>query len=256
MYNNYPGGSQLSHFAQLLRDHGDRVVYQQEVGDNGTPHLQGYIEFKRKQRFTAITRIFSDHNAIHWEAAGGTRDENVDYCTKTGGTNTIFLGFPDKILLIHDLRPWQVYVVDLIKTQHALPLEDRDNRSIHWLWEEEGNVGKTALAKYIVATPTYNALYLAGKGADTLYALSKHFENDDRHRDNLVVLWNLSRAQENFGPYSTLEKIKDGLAFSSKYESCSLIFNTPIVFVFANWLPKLEGLSADRWNIKNIGIDI
>jgi hypothetical protein len=50
-----------------------------------------------------------------------------------------------------------------------------------------------------------------------------------------------------------MENVKDGLFFSTKYESGMVRYNPPHVIVFANVPPDVTKMSADRWVIKEIG---
>lgn len=58
-----------------------RHVCAKEVGESGTPHLQGYIRFKNAQRFSWWKNQFPK---AHVEARRGTEQEAVDYCLKDG----------------------------------------------------------------------------------------------------------------------------------------------------------------------------
>ena len=53
------------------------MVYQQESA--GTLHYQGFVIFKRKQRFTAVVKLLKK---AHWEKRKGTREEAREYCMK------------------------------------------------------------------------------------------------------------------------------------------------------------------------------
>lgn len=71
-----------------------------------------------------------------------------------------------------------------------------------------------------------------------------------------VCVFHYTRAVENYVSYEALEAIKDGIFFSTKYESGMVVFDSPHVVVFANFPPDRTQLSADRWRITNIGIPI
>lgn len=74
-WNNYDGIVVPEDFGKWFR----YVIYQEEVGENGTPHLQGYIEFKRQMRLSALKKMLP---TAHWEPRRGTQEEAITYCTK------------------------------------------------------------------------------------------------------------------------------------------------------------------------------
>lgn len=57
------------------------LIYGKEVGDSGTPHLQGFCTFQKPQRLAAMKRR---HPTAHWEVAKGTSAQNITYCSKDG----------------------------------------------------------------------------------------------------------------------------------------------------------------------------
>nr|KAG5709282.1 hypothetical protein BaRGS_018034 [Batillaria attramentaria] len=84
------------------------------------------------------------------------------------------------------------------------------------------------------------ARYENGKSTDT-----KHAYSGER-----IVIFNLTRSQEDHINYEIIESIKNVIIFSPKYESGMKIFEPPHVVVFANFSPNLSKLSQDRWDIR------
>lgn len=84
-WNNYPEDhhSRLKEKREIAF-----IVYQEEVGENGTPHLQGYIELKNQTAFSKVRKWFK----WHIEKRLGSQQEAIDYCsksdTKVGETRT------------------------------------------------------------------------------------------------------------------------------------------------------------------------
>lgn len=57
------------------------LVAGREVGELGTPHLQGYLHLEHAKSLSGMKRI---HPRAHWEPAVGTPLEASDYCKKEG----------------------------------------------------------------------------------------------------------------------------------------------------------------------------
>lgn len=58
------------------------LVVGREVGESGTPHLQGYISFDTKKSLRQLKELISPR--AHLEVAKATAAENFAYCTKDG----------------------------------------------------------------------------------------------------------------------------------------------------------------------------
>lgn len=57
----------------------EKMAYQFEKGEEGTPHIQGFLKFKNARNLTAMKRY---HPLAHWEIARGNDKQCYDYCTK------------------------------------------------------------------------------------------------------------------------------------------------------------------------------
>jgi hypothetical protein len=61
------------------RDQTKLIVYQTEIGENGTYHLQGYLELRSPRR---ISYLKSLNARCHWEIRMGSRRQALEYVTK------------------------------------------------------------------------------------------------------------------------------------------------------------------------------
>ena len=132
-----------------------------------------------------------------------------------------------------DLLPWQNKLVEEL-------LDEPDDRKIIWYNDAIGNTGKSTLARYLVRN--HDAIILAGSRKDALHGY-------DNQR---IVIFDFSRTSEGKISYDAIEQIKNGTFFTTKYHSrmVSRPHNAHVV-IFANWLPDLEALSHDRWDIRS-----
>lgn len=236
--NNYTEEQKKKLFKKMAQLE-TKYIFGYEVGENGTPHIQGYIEFKIKTRPIETIKI----PEIHWEKCKGNREQNITYCSKDRNyeTNFIIREPEEDIKTITELRPWQSELSKLL-------LEKPNDRNIYWVWEETGNVGKSALCKKLCVS--LGALVCEGKTADIFNGIYNYKQEFKRYPK--IVLIDCPRSNLGYMNYGALEKVKNGLIFNSKYESKMMVFNSPHVVVFANEEPIEGKFSEDRIIIKKI----
>jgi len=128
------------------------------------------------------------------------------------------------------LRSWQTQALDR--------LDNQNNRQILWIVDREGNKGKTFLSKYLVGMK--NAYWIRG-GRNQDIAFGYDYED--------IICFDFAREQEERINYQIVESFKDGMLFSSKYESELKIFTPKLVICLSNFWPDETKLSADRWDI-------
>lgn len=212
-------------------------IFQLEKGDEGTLHYQGAVYVKNP----IVMPKWLDKR-IHWEVTKSWA-KAIKYCQKeeTRVAGPWFLNVEPciGIQVISVLRPWQVLVMEELRQKPS-------DRKILWLYEEEGNIGKTALAKYICKN--MKALYLNGKGSDAKYAVASYVKTKKLD----VVVFGYPRSAAEYVSYGCIEEIKDGIFFNSKYESGMVMYDSPHVVVFSNMPPDYTKMSQDRWDVRNI----
>lgn len=206
----------------------------------GRPHLHAMIWCHKKHRDTE----FKLPKEMHWEALKD-EDNARDYCAKEETHDGIFReqwGFPKPIIVLSKtlFHTWQRQVLELLNAEP-------DPRKVHWIWESEGNVGKSALCKYLVVEQ--NVIFCqGGKHSDLMNLVF----NSDMDKSNAVI-FDIPRAHRGHISYSAIEAIKNGLVCNTKYETGFKAFNTPHLVVFANFPPDdPDQLSSDRWDIREI----
>lgn len=212
-FNNYKK-QDLSKCLLMFKSKTLAGIIGEEVGEKGTPHLQGYIECKKGIR---PLEYFDLPKTIHWEKRKGSRDDNITYCSKEGKVHS--WGFPEKydgsdtLMVKNNPNKLQKEVFKLLEREH-------DDREIHYFVGDGGD-GKTKLCKYLIHF--HKATFVGGASQDVFFGLP------DNPR---IVLWNLQKHAKI--SKIALESVKDGLCYSTKYESGCKIFKPPIVLVFGN----------------------
>lgn len=254
VWNNYKD-YKLERLETFLKSICKRFVFQEEIGESGTHHLQGCIWLKKRAR---ITELVSYDELKHcsfrqmwtnWKCLS-------KYCQQTISDkpfgriengrvfrhNVKKLPKAIKIIDTSELYDWEREIIDII-------IKEPDDRSIYWYWEKVGGKGKSTFCKYL--TIKHNAIVLSGKAADMKYGIVKYIEKHGDYPECIIL--DIPRSMENFISYQGIEQIKNALFFSTKYESDMVVGNAPHVICFANFEPDLARMSADRWRLRHIG---
>lgn len=232
--NNYNEKEYIDIINYLDTNGSNKYIIGKEVGESGTPHLQGYINFEKKCRPLENKHM---NKRIHWEKCKGSEKDNIKYCSKDGKfiKKDLFVPRPVSLLKLEEMYHWQRYVVDIV-------CQVPDDRTIYWFWDAKGKRGKTWLAKYLAVK--HNGIPVEGKKNDILYCAAMH--------DSDLYIFDFERSMEEYISYGGIEKIKNGFFLSPKYKSEPVTRACPHVICFANFEPDKEQLSKDRWNIINL----
>lgn len=249
-YNNYKK-DELERLNIVFKSFVKSYFYGEEVGKNGTPHLQGFILLDKGMRITQLKK-YEFLDKFHFEPMKLSININIDYCSKDGKIHYYNIDdslipkkvnklldwyddYDENLILTNPTYSYQKFILDIIK-------EKPDNRTIYWFYNKDGNVGKTTLSKYM--SHHFNAINIDGNKKDILYAAAE--------AKSYIYLIDLPRSSKNHVSYTGIEAIKNGYYFSGKYESKMIIRNPPHVFIFSNYLPEIKNLSLDRWQIYEI----
>jgi len=232
---------QYGSMVPIIKEKCRLAIVGKETGESGTPHLQGYIEFKTKSRPVGVFGI----KEIHWEKAKGNKADNIKYCSKDDSNpfcHNCKRHKPLQLIKKEQLYDWQKYILRGIEAEP-------DNRTVFWYWSEEGGVGKTQFCKYL--TYHHGAICVHGKGADVRNGVLEYHKVNGTTPD--LILYPIPRCYDNnYVSYEALENIKDMYFYSGKYEGGMICGNSPHLIVFANTQPDERKMSSDRWEVVQI----
>lgn len=209
-------------------------IFSEELGKSGEkPHLQGYIEFKKKVRPLGMFK----NKTIHWEKAKGNREQNITYIKKENGNYWLDGKLIKALKLITPdmFYGWQESIIKIIDSEP-------NDRDIIWVYGEKGCNGKSCFGKYICAK--YNAIIVSGKASDMKFGIVNRIKTKGYAPE--IVIIDIPRSQENHISYAGIEEIKNGCFFSNKYESDMCLFNPPHIIIFSNHECPEEKFSEDR----------
>lgn len=227
-----------------------RMVVSKEVcPETGTPHLQGRMTFRRAYRHSALKK---QHGRCNWTIT--RRYEDFIYPMKDGSEVIINvdnrrkkvikapIGANAKTIAREDFKPWQADLANILEA-------DVTPGVINWYWEPTGGAGKTAFIRWAIASKELGtAVLVGGRAQDMKFAVSTMKEKGDEPR---VVFVNIAKG--GTCSYTGLEALKDGLWFSSKYESgMCMLDDEPHVVVFSNEEPDYERWTKRRYNVVRI----
>lgn len=286
--NNYTAEDELkiSDFCES-----DRCVYGivgREVGEGGTPHLQGFLILSSPQRLSFLRTNVSGR--AHYEVARGTSQEASDYCEKDNDFSTygtlpdnqggrtdidrfkewvtnaesrpsqreiarefpgLFLRYPRLVELVEHLRPQP----DLVGPDEQL--RDWQINLNNMLVEDPDD----RTINFIVDEAggqgkSWFVRYMLSKQPDLVQVLSIGKRDDIAYAiddTKSIFLFDIPRRSMEFFQYSIVEKLKDRLVFSAKYASKIKILEEQVhVCVFCNERPDMYAMTGDRYNIIDI----
>jgi len=267
------------------------VVFGREVGENGTPHLQGFVIFDSNKRFNAAKTAIGA--TAHIELARGTSEQAAQYCRKENDYEEFGqLGTPGRRTDWERLSEW-LERIGRRPTQRELIREfpslyarysHRVMEIVSAMQDPVRLVGEAeqprdgwqrGLDEYIeLPADTRRVRFYvdpvgnSGKTWMCQYLVSKH---PDRvqvfrvgKRDDLafaidesktIFLFDIPRKQMEYFQYSVIEQLKDRMVFSPKYNSVMKVLPAPVhVVVFCNEDPDMATLTVDRYDIQRLSV--
>jgi len=287
-YNNYSEEdvARLTDIGGNLDRHGlSYLVWGREVGESGTPHLQGYCIFLVRKRLGSLRSLIGPRG--HYAVSRGTPEQASDYCKKEG--NFVEFGSLPKRRRAANVTDF----CDWLRGLESFPSERQIANAFPGLWiryqskltdlathivpvvpleQGEPNEWQRQLEVELNEAPDDRSIRFivdeaggTGKSWFCRYMLTKNeFVQvlSVGKRDDLafaiditkkVFLFNVPRGGMEYMQYTILEQLKDRVVFSPKYWSqCKVLLNKVHVVVFCNEYPDLEKMTGDRYRTTTV----
>lgn len=141
------------------------IVYGREIGEQGTPHLQGYVELNNQLRIGGVKLLLGTR--AHIESRKGSAEQADEYCKKDGkyvsrgnrssqGRRTDLEQLVQMVKAGKSDKQISEELPNVLKYTRAIDfvrnsfLEERTTKpEVHWRWGKAG-VGKT---RYVMELP-------------------------------------------------------------------------------------------------------
>lgn len=277
-YNNYTDEI-IAKLSVLGIEQGVKyIVFGKEVGETGTPHLQGFVRFSKQVRRTKAVSIIGDC----WMEVAVSEVDAIKYAKKDGdfvevgsvekkpGRRNDLEEFKNDVkagtLSLKEVREkhsetyakYSRFCIEYVQDHrpakevehHPLRNWQKDlntilnrpanDRTIVFVVDVKGNSGKTWFSHYYRSLHEDVQVMSPGKKADMAYTLMQ---------DIRVLILDAPRSkQSDFIQYDFLEEVKNGYVFSGKYESMMKTLGKVHVVCLMNEDPDFTKLSQDRYH--------
>lgn len=267
----------------------DGVTYfiaAQEIGENGTPHIQGFAHVNEDPKKCGLNYWKSRlpfSNAAHYSNAKGSDEANQAYCSKDdGGGPYISTGCPAPpetdvfAAIMSDCHTLSVGEILLKYPRFGLMYYSNIKNLVEQFQHPtmDAKLAKLRPWQDIVMDKLKNQserkiLFVVdidgGKGKSVL---TKHiFTSEDtwmcqggKINDLMFafvpaeyVIFDMARCNNtDYYPWNFMENLKNGWFTSTKYKGGMKVFKSPKIVVFMNEDPPRDKLSSDRYEIYNI----
>lgn len=224
--------------------------FQFEKGDSGYLHFQGGFSLVKKRRKTELMKLFTEIPIFNYLEPARIKEEIYE-CkadTRIEGpwrSTDVSKRIPRQFQINGDYLPFQQSIIDMVY--------EFEGRRVDLIYDEKGNRGKSTMACHCeilhncIDSPPLN---------DFNDIISACYDEIETMKETpRGIFFDLPRAMDKtrlHGMISAFEQIKKGKLFDKRNHYKKIWIDSPRVIVFSNWVPNLNLLSSDRWQLWEI----
>lgn len=281
--NNYNDEHQAA--LRELAPNTEFLIFGREVGESGTPHLQGFVIFKDQLRFNRVQQLLP---GCHLSVAR-TVFQAAEYCRKDGdfeefgtipvdssGKRTDIDRFKEAVengeiktfsdaLLEHSAvyAKYPNFVHNYIEAKLTKKRDIPRHELRDWQQTLYGDLERQVDARKIIFIVDVEGNSGKSWFCDYVQELKSNVQilTPGKKTDMALAFLTTTEIlfldaprskQSEFIQYDFLEDVKNGRVFSSKYNSRMKTFPSPHVVVMMNEEPDMTKLSADRYDVRRV----
>lgn len=250
-----------------------------EVGEKGTPHLQGYISLEKKQKIPFLKKL---NSRAHWEIAKGTPQQNYEYCTKqcTEDNKPFIHGnIPTQkgkksnetrlnkmyeeimecptwgdVLRLDGVHRCMTYAREVWNNKPLPKMDEPVLRPLQNYLKSLLDAPADSRHIYYVydqkgnVGKTFFATYMAVNHKAFVINPAKSADIFYMYKNQRIIIYDIPRTTDDrYVNWGALEKLKDGYMVSGKYDSCIKYRPEPAhIMVFSNHILPDGIFSDDR----------
>jgi len=210
------------------------MVIGKEVGEEGTPHLQGYVEFTNSKKLVTLKKI---NSRIHWERRFGTAKQASTYCKKDN--DFIEVGemsqqgkrsdLDDVVEMVEkgsssaeiaDTFPksYLMYGNGIERLRAAKYTDRSEPPCVTWLW------GKTGTGKTRTAVESHSSFYIK----DGTMWWNGYEQQEAIVIDDFDGRW----------PYRDFLRLLDRYPYQGQFKGGYLKINSPFIYITCEFPPE------------------
>lgn len=223
------------------------VFQVEEGGETNFLHYQGKVSLKEKTRFPKFL------SELGWHVSPSHSD-GFHYVTKP---ETRIAGpysnetYVDKSAMPIDIANFNFDSFYDFQKDIYMSKDVYEERKINFVFDPVGSNGKSRITRFMCLNKLARSVPPLNDYKDIMQYVCSFSASK-------MYIIDMPRAlkKEKMGQFfAAIESLKGGYAYDTRHHGKEMWFDPPVIWIFSNYMPKLDLLSLDRWRFLKITED-